>query len=265
MGRAGRRLHRALHAARGGRRSWRASFGPAFAGGQPYLSPWPHGLLTIEARPGAPSPTLAARTGGERAARGPAGAGGRGHPGVARRAWARHRWPGLRPRARARPHLPHLGRLILSGQPHADADPGRAGHGGAQSRSQATSRSMATAGPGCSRSSSPSEWPMRSAPSSRSPARSPTRAQSATLNRRAPHQRHLTMKGYSNVCWAMMRRSRERIDLAPADPPRSGCLPRALLELTGLGPRPTIVYGVSRASLHARARPAPHLRTTAID
>jgi 23S rRNA (uracil1939-C5)-methyltransferase len=38
-----------------------------------------------------------------------------------------------------------------------------------------------------------------------------------------------------------MRRMRERIDIALVDPPRSGCLPRALIELAGLGPR-TIVY-----------------------
>ncbi|MGH2517464.1 MAG: 23S rRNA (uracil(1939)-C(5))-methyltransferase RlmD, partial [Ktedonobacterales bacterium] len=31
------------------------------------------------------------------------------------------------------------------------------------------------------------------------------------------------------------------IDLALVDPPRSGCLPRALMELTALGPR-AIVY-----------------------
>ncbi len=39
----------------------------------------------------------------------------------------------------------------------------------------------------------------------------------------------------------MMRRQREHIDLALVDPPRSGCLPRALIELAALGPR-TIVY-----------------------
>ncbi len=38
-----------------------------------------------------------------------------------------------------------------------------------------------------------------------------------------------------------MRRQREHVDLAIIDPPRSGCLPRALIELAGLGPR-TIVY-----------------------
>ncbi|HEX8997068.1 MAG TPA: 23S rRNA (uracil(1939)-C(5))-methyltransferase RlmD [Ktedonobacterales bacterium] len=38
-----------------------------------------------------------------------------------------------------------------------------------------------------------------------------------------------------------MRRQREHIDLALIDPPRSGCLPRALIELTALEPR-TIVY-----------------------
>jgi 23S rRNA (uracil1939-C5)-methyltransferase len=38
-----------------------------------------------------------------------------------------------------------------------------------------------------------------------------------------------------------MRRQRERVDLALVDPPRSGCLPRALTEMTALGPR-TIVY-----------------------
>jgi 23S rRNA (uracil1939-C5)-methyltransferase len=38
-----------------------------------------------------------------------------------------------------------------------------------------------------------------------------------------------------------MRRLRERVDIALVDPPRSGCLPRALIELAGLGPR-TIVY-----------------------
>jgi 23S rRNA (uracil1939-C5)-methyltransferase len=38
-----------------------------------------------------------------------------------------------------------------------------------------------------------------------------------------------------------MRRQRERIDIALVDPPRSGCLPRALTEMTGLAPR-TIVY-----------------------
>ncbi|HEX8731227.1 MAG TPA: class I SAM-dependent RNA methyltransferase [Ktedonobacterales bacterium] len=38
-----------------------------------------------------------------------------------------------------------------------------------------------------------------------------------------------------------MRRQRERFDIALVDPPRAGCLPRALLELTALAPR-TIVY-----------------------
>lgn len=38
-----------------------------------------------------------------------------------------------------------------------------------------------------------------------------------------------------------MRRQRERIDIALVDPPRSGCLPRALNELTAIGPR-TLVY-----------------------
>lgn len=38
-----------------------------------------------------------------------------------------------------------------------------------------------------------------------------------------------------------MRRLREHVDIALVDPPRSGCLPRALIELAGLGPR-TIVY-----------------------
>ncbi|HEX9039109.1 MAG TPA: 23S rRNA (uracil(1939)-C(5))-methyltransferase RlmD [Ktedonobacterales bacterium] len=39
----------------------------------------------------------------------------------------------------------------------------------------------------------------------------------------------------------VMRRQRERIDIALVDPPRSGCLPRALNELTAIGPR-TLVY-----------------------
>lgn len=38
-----------------------------------------------------------------------------------------------------------------------------------------------------------------------------------------------------------MRRQRERIDIALVDPPRAGCLPRALNELTAIGPR-TLVY-----------------------
>ena len=38
-----------------------------------------------------------------------------------------------------------------------------------------------------------------------------------------------------------MRRQRERFDIALVDPPRAGCLPRALIELTSLAPR-TIVY-----------------------
>lgn len=39
----------------------------------------------------------------------------------------------------------------------------------------------------------------------------------------------------------VLRRQRERIDIALVDPPRSGCLPRALNELTAIGPR-TLVY-----------------------
>jgi 23S rRNA (uracil1939-C5)-methyltransferase len=38
-----------------------------------------------------------------------------------------------------------------------------------------------------------------------------------------------------------MRRQRERVDIALVDPPRAGCLPRALNELTAMGPR-TLVY-----------------------
>jgi 23S rRNA (uracil1939-C5)-methyltransferase len=51
----------------------------------------------------------------------------------------------------------------------------------------------------------------------------------------------LTVEGLLERTLGVMRRQRERIDLALVDPPRSGCLPRALMELTGLGPR-TIVY-----------------------
>ncbi len=58
------------------------------------------------------------------------------------------------------------------------------------------------------------------------------------------------LNGLNNV-WAyegvlervigVMRRQRERVDIALVDPPRAGCLPRALNELTAIGPR-TLVY-----------------------
>ena len=51
----------------------------------------------------------------------------------------------------------------------------------------------------------------------------------------------LTQEGLLERAVGQMRRQRERVDLALVDPPRAGCLPRALLELTALGPR-TIVY-----------------------
>jgi 23S rRNA (uracil1939-C5)-methyltransferase len=51
----------------------------------------------------------------------------------------------------------------------------------------------------------------------------------------------LTQEGLLERTLGMMRRQREQIDLALIDPPRSGCLPRALIELAALGPR-TIVY-----------------------
>lgn len=50
-----------------------------------------------------------------------------------------------------------------------------------------------------------------------------------------------TQEGLLERAVGQMRRQRERVDLALIDPPRAGCLPRALLELTALGPR-TIVY-----------------------
>jgi 23S rRNA (uracil1939-C5)-methyltransferase len=51
----------------------------------------------------------------------------------------------------------------------------------------------------------------------------------------------LAQEGLLERTLGAMRRQRDHIDLALVDPPRSGCLPRALIELTALGPR-TIVY-----------------------
>lgn len=51
----------------------------------------------------------------------------------------------------------------------------------------------------------------------------------------------LSQEGLLERVLGQMRRQRERIDVALVDPPRSGCLPRALIELTAMAPR-TIVY-----------------------
>jgi 23S rRNA (uracil1939-C5)-methyltransferase len=51
----------------------------------------------------------------------------------------------------------------------------------------------------------------------------------------------LAQEGLLERVLGTMRRQRERIDLALIDPPRSGCLPRALIELAGMEPR-AIVY-----------------------
>ncbi|HEY7973878.1 MAG TPA: class I SAM-dependent RNA methyltransferase [Ktedonobacterales bacterium] len=51
----------------------------------------------------------------------------------------------------------------------------------------------------------------------------------------------LPLEGLLERTVGMMRRQREHIDLALIDPPRSGCLPRALIELAALAPR-AIVY-----------------------
>jgi 23S rRNA (uracil1939-C5)-methyltransferase len=51
----------------------------------------------------------------------------------------------------------------------------------------------------------------------------------------------LTQEGLLERVLGQMRRQREHIDVALVDPPRSGCLPRALIELTAMAPR-TIVY-----------------------
>lgn len=51
----------------------------------------------------------------------------------------------------------------------------------------------------------------------------------------------VTQEGLLERVIGQMRRQRERVDVALVDPPRSGCLPRALTEMTGLAPR-TIVY-----------------------
>jgi 23S rRNA (uracil1939-C5)-methyltransferase len=50
-----------------------------------------------------------------------------------------------------------------------------------------------------------------------------------------------THEGVLERVIGVMRRQRERIDIALVDPPRAGCLPRALNELTAIGPR-TLVY-----------------------
>lgn len=51
----------------------------------------------------------------------------------------------------------------------------------------------------------------------------------------------IALEGLLERTLGMMRRQRDHIDLALVDPPRSGCLPRALIELAALEPR-TIVY-----------------------
>lgn len=51
----------------------------------------------------------------------------------------------------------------------------------------------------------------------------------------------LTQESLLERAIGQMRRQREHFDVALIDPPRAGCLPRALTELTALGPR-TIVY-----------------------
>ncbi len=51
----------------------------------------------------------------------------------------------------------------------------------------------------------------------------------------------LANEGLLERTLGQMRHQRQRVDLALIDPPRSGALPRALIELTALGPR-TIVY-----------------------
>lgn len=51
----------------------------------------------------------------------------------------------------------------------------------------------------------------------------------------------LTQESLLERAISQMRRQRERFDVALIDPPRAGCLPRALTELTALAPR-TIVY-----------------------
>lgn len=50
-----------------------------------------------------------------------------------------------------------------------------------------------------------------------------------------------TYEGVLERVIGTMRRQRERIDIALVDPPRAGCLPRALNELAAIGPR-TLVY-----------------------
>jgi 23S rRNA (uracil1939-C5)-methyltransferase len=50
-----------------------------------------------------------------------------------------------------------------------------------------------------------------------------------------------TVEGVLERVIGAMRRQRERMDIALVDPPRAGCLPRALNELTAIGPR-TLVY-----------------------
>ena len=76
-------------------------------------------------------------------------------------------------------------------------------------------------------------WAIESQPSAVADARESARLNSVT--------NVLTQEGLLERTLGAMRRQRDRIDVALVDPPRSGCLPRALNELTALAPR-TIVY-----------------------
>ncbi len=76
-------------------------------------------------------------------------------------------------------------------------------------------------------------WAIESQPSAVADARESARLNGVT--------NILAQEGLLERTLGTMRRQRDRIDLALVDPPRSGCLPRALNELTALAPR-TIVY-----------------------